>query len=320
MAVEAAEIPQATTSPRFSVIIPVYNGAETIGRALDSILKQTWPAHEIIVIDDGSTDQTEAIVRGYGAPVRYVRQKNAGPSAARNHGVSLAEGDWIAFLDADDWYYPTRLQLHAELIKTHANLDFVVGNFDYRDADGRLMHHSMSASTLGRKLLTAFGEQGSTIISSEEIGEYIAEQFSDTRTLSLPKQKFLELGGFPTDLRICEDVVFLLRLSARSQSAGVTCTPGAVYLVHEQGLIRSDRLRAQTETIRALRTLDNEMANSPAHVRTAWNLLVKRAHHNLAYFMAKQGHRAAAVKSLAQSFLFRPAMMDIKAMASILRG
>lgn len=319
MAVEATGFPPET-APKFSVIIPVYNGAETIGRALDSILKQTWPAHEIIVIDDGSTDQTEAVVLGYGSLVRYVQQRNAGPSAARNHGVALAKGDWVAFLDADDWYYPARLQLHADLIKTNPDLDFVIGNFDYRNAEGQLMHHSMSASTLGRRLIATFGEQGSTIISATEIGEYIAEQFSDTRTLSLPRQKFLELGGFPTDLRICEDVVFLLRLCAHSQRAGVTCAPGAVYLVHEQGLIRSDRLRAQTETVRALRTLRNEMAHSPVHVRAAWNLLVKRAYHNLAYYLAKQGQRAAAAKSLAQSFLFRPAIMDIKAMASILRG
>lgn len=319
MAIEADQSAQYM-APRFSVIIPVYNGEKTIARALDSILQQTWPAYEIIVIDDGSTDQTEAIVQGYSAPVRYVNQKNAGPSAARNRGAALAEGDWVAFLDADDWYYPTRLQLHAELIQENPNLDFVIGNFDYRDTEGRLMHHSMSASTLGRRLIAALGDQGSTVISASEIGEYIAEQFSDTRTLSLPKKKFLELGGFPTDLRICEDVVFLLRLCARSQHAGVTCAPGAVYLVHEQGLIRSDRLRAQTETVRALHTLNNEMVHAPIHVRAAWNLLVKRAHHNLAYFLLKQGHRATAAKSIAQSFLFRPALMDIKAMLSILRG
>lgn len=310
----------AKAGPRFSVVIPVYNGAATIGRALDSVLAQTYPAQEILVIDDGSTDQTETVVRAYGSAVRYVRQANAGPSAARNHGVDLAQGDWIAFLDADDWYYPERLRLHAELIVTQPGLDFVVGNFDYRDAEGQLMHSSMSVSALGRRLFAAHGAQGTAVLGVQEIGDYIAEQFSDTRMLSVPRQTFLVLGGFPTALRICEDVVFLLHLCARSQRAGVTCTPGAVYLVHEQGLIRSDRLRAQTETVRALRTLDKEIARAPDPVRAAWCLLVKRAHHNLAYYLAKQGQRAAAARSLARSFLFRPAMMDIKAMVSILRG
>lgn len=310
----------AVAKPRFSVVIPVYNGAATIGRALDSILAQTYPALEILVIDDGSTDQTETVVRGYGAAVRYVRQANAGPSAARNHGVELAQGDWIAFLDADDWYYPERLRLHAELIAARPGLDFVVGNFDYRDAEGRLMHSSMSTSVLGRRLLASFGEQGTTEIAMREIGDYIAKQFSDTRTLSVPRQTFLALGGFPTALRICEDVVFLLRLCARSQRAGVICAPGAVYLVHEQGLIRSDRLRAQTETVRALRTLGDEMAHAPGHIRAAWCLLVKRAYHNLAYFLAKQGQRIPAAKSLVRSFLFRPSVTDVKILVSILRG
>lgn len=309
-----------SVGPRFSVVIPVYNGAGTIGHALDSVLTQTWPAHEILVIDDGSSDQTEAVVRAYDTAVRYVRQANAGPSAARNHGVELAQGDWIAFLDADDWYYPERLHMHADLIRADPTLDFVIGNFDYRDTEGALMHSSMSASGLGRKLLAKFGNDGTAVIGAREIGEYISEQFSDTRTLSVPRQTFLALGGFPTDLRICEDVVFLLRLCARSQRAGVSCTPGAVYLVHEQGLIRSDRLRAQTETVRALRTLDAEMAQAPNHVRAAWRLLVKRAYHNLAYFLVKQGQRAAAAKSLVRSFLFGPAIMDVKAMVSVLRG
>lgn len=310
----------AKAGPRFSVVIPVYNGAATIARALDSVLAQTYSAQEILVIDDGSSDQTESVVRAYGAAVRYVRQANAGPSAARNHGVHLARSEWIAFLDADDWYYPARLRAHADLILAQPGLDFVVGNFDYRDAEGRLMHSSMSASALGRRLLAALGEQGVKEITAGEIGDYIAEQFSDTRTLSVPRETFLALGGFPTGLRICEDVVFLIRLCARSQRAGVICAPGAVYRVHEQGLIRSDRLRAQTETVRALLTLEAEIARAPDPVRAAWRLLVKRAHHNLAYFLAKQGRRAAAAKSLARSFIFQPAIMDIKAMASILRG
>jgi glycosyltransferase involved in cell wall biosynthesis len=311
---------RVSAGPRFSVVIPVFNGATTIGHALETVLTQTYPAHEIIVIDDGSSDHTEEVVRAYGDSVRYVRQANAGPSTARNHGVQLAHGEWIAFLDADDWYYPDRLRLHAELILQEPDLDFLIGNFDYRDAEGGLMHSSMSASTPGRELLQAYGEMGAAVIGPRGIGDYIAEQFSDTRTLSVPRQTFLALGGFPTALRICEDVVFLLRLCARSDRAGVTCLPGAVYSVHNRGLIRSDRLRAQTETMRALRTLDDEMAQAPEAVRDAWHLLVKRAHHNLAYFLAKHGQRGAAVKSMLQSFLFRPAMMDIKALVAILRG
>ena len=102
--------------PRFSVIIPAYNSATTLTRAVESVLCQSYPAHEIIVIDDGSTDNTTEVARGFGEQVRLLRQANAGVSAARNRGAECATGDWLAFLDADDWYYPDRLSLHAGMI------------------------------------------------------------------------------------------------------------------------------------------------------------------------------------------------------------
>jgi hypothetical protein len=312
-------------TPTISVIVPAYNAAATLARALDSVLAQTWPAHEVVVVDDGSTDATGAVVTAYAGKkdsvaVRYVRQDNAGPSAARNRGVAEAVGDWIAFLDADDWYYPWRLAHHAQMIQTEAALDFLVGNFDYRDSQGTLLHASMSASVLGRELLAANGAQGHVVIEGDTLGRYIVEQFSDTRMLTLPRNTFLDLGGFPLDLRICEDVVFLLRLCARSARAGVSCEPGAVYSVHDTGLIRSDRLRAQTESVRALRKQADEMATSRPAIRKAWQTMVKSAYLDLAYFLAKQGRRGAAARSLASSFVFHPTMADLRHLLSVVRG
>ena len=84
-----------------SCIVPVYNGARFLAEALESILAQSLPPDEIIVVDDGSTDDTPAVVAAYGT-VDYVRQENRGPAAARNRGVTLARGDFLSFLDADD--------------------------------------------------------------------------------------------------------------------------------------------------------------------------------------------------------------------------
>lgn len=307
-------------SPRFSVVIPAYNARATLTNALDSVLAQTWPAYEVIVVDDGSSDNTEEVVAAYGDRVIYLRQKNAGPSAARNHGVEAASGDWIAFLDADDWYYPGRLQAHADMIAADSDLDFLVASFDYRDKEGKLIDASIEQSPLGQHLLQQVGKNGHAAIEGEAIGQFISQQFSDTRCLSLPRQTFMALGGFPVDLIICEDVVFLIRLCIASRRVGVVCDSQAVYLVHDQGLIRSDRLRAQTETVRALHTLEAEMPGAPVPVQQAWQILIKEAYRNLAYYLAKHGRKGEALASLMKSFRFRPSWHDGRDMLSVLKG
>ncbi len=96
---------------KVSVVIPVYNGAATIGRALESIFAQTFTDNEIIVVDDGSTDRTRAILEQYGDRVRLVVQPNCGPAAARNNGARHSSGEYLAFLDADDVWMPRKLEL-----------------------------------------------------------------------------------------------------------------------------------------------------------------------------------------------------------------
>jgi glycosyltransferase involved in cell wall biosynthesis len=97
-----------------SVVIPAFNAGQFIRRTVDSILAQTYSDFEIIVVDDGSTDNTADVVRSYGPKVRYIYQQNAGDGPARNTGITAAEGDWIAFLDHDDEWLPKKLQLHQK--------------------------------------------------------------------------------------------------------------------------------------------------------------------------------------------------------------
>jgi glycosyltransferase involved in cell wall biosynthesis len=100
-----------TRAPRVSVVIPVYNGAGTIGRALQSVFEQTFTDYEVVVVDDGSTDRTHAVVKQYGDRVRLVEQPNRGQSAARNNGVRHSSGEFLALLDADDEWLPRKLEL-----------------------------------------------------------------------------------------------------------------------------------------------------------------------------------------------------------------
>jgi len=92
-----------------AVIIPAYNAARHIARGIESVLTQTVPAREIIVVDDGSTDATAEVVRGFGPPVRLIQKPNGGPGSARNVGAGDTDATWLAFLDADDWWFPDKL-------------------------------------------------------------------------------------------------------------------------------------------------------------------------------------------------------------------
>lgn len=96
-----------------SVIIPTYNRAAMLGRAIDSVLSQRYPRYELIVVDDGSTDDTRAVVASHGAQVRYLHQPNRGPAAARNAGIRAARFDLLAFLDSDDCFVPQKLARQA---------------------------------------------------------------------------------------------------------------------------------------------------------------------------------------------------------------
>jgi glycosyltransferase involved in cell wall biosynthesis len=99
-----------------SVIIPTYNRADVVCRAIDSVLGQTYTNHEVIVVDDGSTDETQSKLRGYGDRIRVLTQENSGPSKARNRGIATACGEVIAFLDSDDYWLPTKLERQMELL------------------------------------------------------------------------------------------------------------------------------------------------------------------------------------------------------------
>lgn len=113
---------------KVSAIVAVYNGAERLGAAIDSILAQDLAPSEIIVVDDGSTDATPDVIRSYGTAVRAFRQDNAGLSAAHNLAVRHAAGDAIAFLDHDDLWPPHRLSAMAALMQSDDGIDIVAGH------------------------------------------------------------------------------------------------------------------------------------------------------------------------------------------------
>ena len=114
--------------PSISCIVPVYNGERFLGEALDSILAQTRPPDEIIVMDDGSTDGTAKVAHRYGSAIRYLRQENAGPAAARNAALAAALGDHISFQDADDLWQPAKLERQLARLSARPELGYVLAH------------------------------------------------------------------------------------------------------------------------------------------------------------------------------------------------
>jgi glycosyltransferase involved in cell wall biosynthesis len=112
-----------------SVVIPVYNAEAYLAQALESAARQTYPRIEVLVIDDGSTDRSAEVARGHpDSRIRVARQPNEGPAAARNHGVRLARGDFLAFLDADDVWDPVKLELQLEALRVHPDAAMAFGD------------------------------------------------------------------------------------------------------------------------------------------------------------------------------------------------
>ena len=110
-----------------SYIIAVYNGRRYLAEAIGSILGQSWPVDEVIVVDDGSTDDTVEVAERFGPPVRCIRQNNAGQSAARNHGVRVSRGEMLAFLDCDDLIHRTKIERQLRRFAQCCELMFIDG-------------------------------------------------------------------------------------------------------------------------------------------------------------------------------------------------
>lgn len=307
--------------PRFSVIIPAFNSAATLPRAIDSVLAQSVPVHEVVVVDDASLDDTPALMARYGAPVRYLRrQRNAGVSAARNFGASEARGDWLAFLDADDWYFEQRIAAHARWIAEDPDLDFLTGDYEYRDTEGALLGRSMPRHESGRRLLERARPDGRVIMDSGDFESFVAEHFGDTHTLSVPRETFLTLGGYPLGFKVCEDVHFLTRLVARSRRVGVVCEPLAVYLIHGQSATRRDPVQAQRENVRTLLDLRERAVDFPRNVRLGVEARMRNGRLNLAYALSRRGERWTALRAVLPSLLESPGIASLRNVASILKG
>ncbi|MFZ9011987.1 MAG: glycosyltransferase family 2 protein, partial [Anaerohalosphaeraceae bacterium] len=172
---------------KISVVIPAYNAEKHIGRAIDSVLAQTRPADEVIVIDDGSSDATAEVVRSYGDKIMFIHQENAGASVARNTGIKAATSDWIAFLDADDEWLPNKLQLQVSQLKRNPDLAWAMSNYLTCFCDPE---HSKTAFDKGRSEILLAGRD----YYDDYFDAYRSGACGNTNTMLIQKEVLLEAG------------------------------------------------------------------------------------------------------------------------------
>lgn len=180
-----------------SVVIPAYNSSKFIAQTLQSVLGQTFPATEILVIDDGSTDDTATIAERFGPPVRVIRRPNARQAASRNFGVAEATGEWVAFVDADDIWEPNKLERQMGELEVHPDADVC---YTARTEMLQIGHEAR----LGKRLPAP---------TPQELRECLLEKTGFLpSTVMIRRSVFLKMKGFDTRFTIVEDWDFWLRL------------------------------------------------------------------------------------------------------------
>jgi glycosyltransferase involved in cell wall biosynthesis len=211
--------------PEVSVVIPTYNSARYLEPAVDSVLAQTFQDLEVIVVDDGSTDDTAALIRGLGPPVRYLYQPNSGVSAARNRGVAASTGRYVALLDADDTWLPEKLSRQLEALGTAPAWRLCYTAFFAADSDLNpieVRHQEMPAGAL-ESLLTHGNVVGAP------------------STIVCERRLFQQAGGFDPGLSQCADWDMWIRLAALTEFLYLD-VPLATYRMHGVSMSSDPRL------------------------------------------------------------------------------
>jgi glycosyltransferase involved in cell wall biosynthesis len=226
-----------------SVIMPAFNVEAYISEAIHSVIRQTYPHWELIVVDDGSTDKTREIVDGYmreDPRIRYIHQKNSGPAAARNRGIQASRGRYIAFLDSDDIWYLDKLEKQMDFLSSHPGY-VVYGGRNYIRKGG-----------------SGFKESGQIRLfknfdSIRENFEYILfhPNLTITSTVLFEKSLLDKTGYFDESLHICEDDHLFIRMAALSYFHALN-EPVDYRRKHDESITGSGEMRIASYKYRAI--------------------------------------------------------------------
>lgn len=266
-----------TDTPLVSVVIPAYNAAWCIRKALDSVLSQNFEDYELIVVNDGSRDDTAAVVSTYGSRVRLIEKPNGGLSSARNAGIAAARGQYVAFLDADDYWLKGKLEKQVYLMQENPGLGFTSTCARLEDFSGGSLGIWPCAHWSGDFIAHVCAFPGDVAGSGSAV--------------LVRRALFKEVGGFDESLRSLEDVDMWIRLAAVSEYRCIE-EPLVVIRRHAASMSRNREVMRAS----ALRVLHKNRGLLPPQYRGShWRYCVANVHADYAKWRYREGHRAAAL-------------------------
>jgi glycosyltransferase involved in cell wall biosynthesis len=210
--------------PLVSIVIPVYNGANYMREAIDSALAQTYPNIEILVINDGSTDETENIALSYGDRIRYFSQRNGGQSAALNRGIQEMRGEYFSWLSHDDRFYPNKIEKQIQLAKFH---DFVIAVY----------FHAYDVIDFESKVISKKDDEIDTV---DIRWQMLVSSPINGCTALIPKMIFRSMGGFNSLRPHTSDVELFYKISYHFP------------YIYDRVVLSSSRVHPQQATYRQL--------------------------------------------------------------------
>jgi len=279
-----------------SVVIPAYNSAVFLPDCVKSIRQQTVPVHEIIIVDDGSSDNTESVVKNLGDDIVYIKQKNQGPAAARNHGIQQATGDWIAFLDADDQWTHNKIEQQLNCLEKHPELQLIAGDMAETNAQSEIEIGSMLAY---HNQLDLFKQLDGAPLPNA-CASLVQKNFIPTGTVLARKESLIETGLFPENIRFGEDLALWAQIAARHP---ITCLADVLMLRrrHASNATDSneDMLKGIVQVMRLLRKKCDDVLQQQG---ISANEALARACFSLGYWQFHHGQIKQSGKAFQEAW------------------
>ena len=273
-------------SPAVSVVIATFNRGEYLGATLDSIFAQSFRDFEVIVVDDGSTDDTRRVVDAYGSRVHYLYQRNSGPSAARNLGVLHAQADWISIQDSDDLCLPNHLDLLHGYAATHPEVGMVFANGTY-----------LTGPVHNRETIIPASKSHRLARRPVHLQDIFDKSIVRLQAGLIAKKCYDQIGGHNEGLWICMDLDLAFRLWARYPLAYLDA-PVFSYRKHDAN-ISADQERRLLENIQVIENLRRDFPQSEEILgRRRVRARLAYRYYRLAKTQMKKGKAAQARESL----------------------